>query len=326
MKSFIKGAGILSALLLSIVLSAMPVRAEGGNPYIALGQDLSEEQKNKVLSIFGIYEKDLANCTVVYVTNDQEHEYLKNYVPDEVIGTRSLSSVMVTPAVKGSGIRVTTHNINYCTVSMYKNALLTAGVEDAEVVVAAPTQISGTAALIGAMKAYEQMSGETIGEDRKDTAVEEIVTIGELMEGTGTAASTEAAVNTSTGEVISEEQMEEIFGYIKAKVVAEGLTDPQRIRELVEEAQTLYDVTLTDSQKQKIESLMPSIGKLDIDPGKLMEQAGDLYDRYGETALAHAKELYSEVMTEEVKQSIWTAVGTFFKSLFNVVRDKITNH
>ena len=53
------------------------------------------------------------------------------------IGSRALSSVAVMDAKKGSGIKVTTKNINYCTASMYENALATAGVEDANVVIPA---------------------------------------------------------------------------------------------------------------------------------------------------------------------------------------------
>ena len=76
---------------------------------------------------------------------------------------------------RGSGITVNTKNITYCTAGMYENALATAGLEDAEVIVAAPTPISGTAALIGAIEAYSVMSGEEIETDLVDGAIHEIV-------------------------------------------------------------------------------------------------------------------------------------------------------
>ena len=47
---------------------------------------------------------------------------------------------------------------------MYANALATAGVEDVNVVVAGPFNVSGTAALVGALKAYSEMTGETVDE------------------------------------------------------------------------------------------------------------------------------------------------------------------
>ena len=39
---------------------------------------------------------------------------------------------------------------------MYKNALVTAGIEDADIIVAGPKNISGTAALVGVFKAYQE--------------------------------------------------------------------------------------------------------------------------------------------------------------------------
>ena len=58
------------------------------------------------------------------------------------------------------GISVTTHNINWVTPAMYSSALITAGVQDAKIVVAAPMEVSGTAALAGILKAYENASAE----------------------------------------------------------------------------------------------------------------------------------------------------------------------
>ena len=68
-----------------------------------------------------------------------------------VIGSRALSSVLVEGKKDGNGIRVTTKNITYCTPGMYENALATAGIKDADIVVAGPFKISGTAALVGAI-------------------------------------------------------------------------------------------------------------------------------------------------------------------------------
>ena len=75
---------------------------------------------------------------------------------------------------KGSGIQISTKNISYCTVGMYKNALATAGLEDAEIIVAGPFPISGTAALIGALQAYSKMTGDEIKEESLDTAMNEL--------------------------------------------------------------------------------------------------------------------------------------------------------
>ncbi|MBR1741477.1 MAG: DUF1002 domain-containing protein, partial [Lachnospiraceae bacterium] len=127
--------------------------------YIAFGHDLKEKEKQAVLSGFGIFEADLSDYKTVEITNEEEHEYLGKYISASVIGKRALSSVMVIKTEEGRGINVETKNINYCTSNMYCNALTTAGLKDAQVTVVGPFSISGTSALVGAMKAYSEMTG-----------------------------------------------------------------------------------------------------------------------------------------------------------------------
>ena len=53
---------------------------ESDKPYLALGADLSEEQKNTVLSLMGIDPAQLDNYDVVTVNNSEEHQYLDAYI------------------------------------------------------------------------------------------------------------------------------------------------------------------------------------------------------------------------------------------------------
>ena len=172
-------------------------------PYLALGKDLSAAQLATVMELMGLSGTDLSSYNIVYVTNEEEHQYLDSYIASSIIGTKSLSSVLVRPSSRGSGIKVATKNINYCTTGMYQNALLTAGVTDAEIIVAAPTQISGTAALIGALKAYAEMTDSNVSEEALDTSLNELVTTGELEE------SIEGA---------SSEEVEGLIAFIKAQL------------------------------------------------------------------------------------------------------------
>ena len=144
-------------------------------PYLSLGADLSTDQKSKVLELLDVDEKALDQYNIVTVTNADEHKYLDDYLDSSVIGTKALSSVLVEKRDKGEGIDVTTKNITYCTAGMYENALTTAGVTDATVTVAGPFNITGTAALVGAMNAYEDMTGEDISSESKDAATNELV-------------------------------------------------------------------------------------------------------------------------------------------------------
>lgn len=279
-------------------------------PYLALGADLSDTQLQTVLDKMGIAKEDLANYNVVYITNEEEHEYLDGYIDSSVIGTNALSCVMVKETSAGSGLRLTTVNINYCTINMYRNALITAGVENADILVVGPFPLSGTAALIGAMKAYEEMSGETLEEEAKTAALAELVITGDVV---------------SSGETEEEsDKLQEFLDYIKAEVIAGDISNWDDILAIIEKAELEFNITLTDEQKEQIANLMQQIADLDIDPTKLLEQAGDLYDKYGETVLAEAKEILDGIFTEEVKASLWDSIKSFFSTLWNSIVDFFT--
>lgn len=274
-------------------------------PYLALGADLTDAQLQIVLDEMGITKEDLVNYNVVYITNEEEHEYLDGYIDSSVIGTNALSCVMVKETDAGSGLRLTTININYCTINMYRNALITAGVENADILVVGPFPLSGTAALIGAMKAYEEMTGEELEEEAKTAALAELVISGEVV---------------SSGETQEEaDKLQDVIDYIKAEVIAGDISDWEDILDIIEKAETEFGVSLTDEQKQQIADLMQKIADLDIDPTTLLEQAGDLYDKYGETVLAEAKEILDGIFTEEVKASLWDSIKNFFVTLWDAI-------
>lgn len=234
---------------------------EDDKPYLALGADLTNEQKNQVLELMGIDPKDIGNYDLVTVKNEEEHQYLDAYLDSSMIGTRALSSVVIVKRDKGDGIHISTKNISYCTIGMYKNALATAGLEDADVIVAAPFPISGTAALIGAMKAYADMEDSKVDKASLDAAMNEIVVTGELSENLG-----------------DKEQSEQLIAYVKKKVLEDGLDSAKEIQSAISEACDKFEVSLTDEDKERIASLMEKIGSLDIDVDSLLKQAGSIYE------------------------------------------------
>ncbi len=165
MRKFI-GKFLAAGLCVAMALSSVTVKADSvDQKYLALGADLTASQKKKVLELLDL--DDNSDYKVITVTNKDEHEYLDSYLSSRVIGTRALSSVTVEQKDDGNGVNVTTQNISYCTSGMYRNALITAGIKNADVKVAGPFKISGTAALVGVMKAYEEMTGKKIPERAK---------------------------------------------------------------------------------------------------------------------------------------------------------------
>lgn len=263
-------------------------------PYLALGADLSAEEQMKVMSLLGLEDINLDDYDIITVSNADEHEYLDEYLDASVIGTRALSSVLVVGKEAGNGINVTTKNISYCTEGMYRNALLTAGVEDADITVAGPFSISGTAALVGAIKAYETMTGEEVSEESLDAANNELVLTGKLVEDIGDS-----------------QKAEELMALVKQEVAENNIKGVEDIRNVVRQACEELDIQLSEDNEQKIAELMTKIEGLDLDVNQLKEQAKELYSKL--------ESLDFHVDTETVGNfftRIIDAIVEFFSGLF----------
>ena len=266
-------------------------------PYLALGADLSDDQRNTVLSLMGIDPANLANYNVTYVTNAQEHQYLDSYMDASKIGSKSWSSVVIVKRKKGNGLNISTNNITYCTVGMYKNALTTAGITDADIIVAGPKPISGTAALVGIFEAYEAMTGETVQDNVVDAALNELVVTGEL----------EASI-----QGLTDQEVEEFIAYIKSLIAEKGLTDEKSINEAIDEACDKYGVTLSDDERQKIVDLLLKITSLGIDLSGLVDYAASLYNSFKNGGSSSG--IIASIGT--FFGNIFSAIGEFFKNLF----------
>ena len=262
MRKIKKWISLLLVLAMTLGMGINAGAASGDKPILALGADLSAEQRTTVLGILGVSEADLANYDVIYVTNQEEHQYLDAYLSSSVIGTRALSSVLIRPADEGAGLNVTTYNISYCTIDMYTNALLTAGLEDADVYVAAPSNISGTSALIGAVKGYADMTGSSVDETALETAVNELAGTGEI------------------GDVLGDsETASDIVAYIKQQIIEQGVDSDADIETIIRNAMEEFDISLSDEDVAKLVELMNKISKLDIDVNALAQQASQLYEK-----------------------------------------------
>ncbi|WWR18847.1 DUF1002 domain-containing protein [Lachnospiraceae bacterium JLR.KK009] len=251
-------------------------------PYLALGANLAPAQQAVVLELLGINPEELEDYDVIYITNEEEHEYLGEYVAASKIGTRALSSVLIVKREQGNGINITTKNISYCTIGMYKNALITAGITDADIIVAGPFPISGTAALVGAMKAYSDMTGAEVSERSMDTALNELVLTGDIAETVGDS-----------------QKAEELVAYLKQEVIEKGLDSQQEIEEAIQEACGQFDITLAEQEIEELTGLLKKIGDLDLDIDSIRNQAEELYDK----------------LTSLDTKSIFDRVADFFRSI-----------
>lgn len=151
-----------------------------------IGADLDADDIAYVYKEFGISQGDVKELTV---TNAEEREYLKGLVDESLIGTKSISCVYIEALADGKGLDVQVKNITWCTPDMYMNAMVTAGITDANVKIVAPFDVSGTAALTGIYKAYEDITGKKLDEDAKLVGTQELTVTAELAEEIGSADS-----------------------------------------------------------------------------------------------------------------------------------------
>lgn len=292
-----KTAALLAAIMMlmaPVTVMADSIDTSSNKPYISLGADLNSTEMETVLQLLGVSEEELSNYTVVKITNSMEHEYLDSYMSSSLIGSRALSSVLVRGEKEGYGIKVTTKNISYCTVGMYQNALATAGITNADITVVGPFKISGTAGLVGVIKAYENMTGEQVDEEKVEAATNELVVTSDIAENIGDS-----------------EKAEELVGFIKNEVASNDYTE-EEMSALVDEAASEMQVSLSDEDKQNILDLMDKVKGLDIDVTQLQEQVEGLYSKL------QGMDLHINLDSEETKSflsNLWDKIVEFFNDL-----------
>ncbi|MDO4280938.1 MAG: DUF1002 domain-containing protein [Peptococcaceae bacterium] len=251
---------IISAILaMGILASPMAAYADAavGDEIVTIGTNLNQAQRQEVLSYFGA--KD--NAQIIDVDISEERQYLSGKVPDAQIGNSTNSCAMITYTTKGSGVNVTTHNINYVTPDAYKSAILTAGINDADVQITAPMEVSGTGALTGIMKAYEVSTGNTISEDVKQAATNELVTNAEL------------------GDAIGDDQANSLINGIKQQIADKKPQNSEEVKQIVDDALNQSGITLTDEQYQQLLDMIDQLSKLDINWDQLADNVSGLVDK-----------------------------------------------
>lgn len=281
-------AAVICSLSLAVALVPTPAFADSGE-IVTLGADLSQEQKDTVLNFFGLDENSLNNVEVITVTNKDEHEYCDDSIPSSVTGSRTLSCSYIQPTTSG-GIQVKTANLTYVTSSTLYNALQTAGVENCNLVVTAPFEVSGTGALTGVFMAYKEQ-GKAIDSAKADAAVDEMYTTAGMQQEYGD----------DIAKVISDVKSQALSS-------AADMTDAQ-IRQLIKDKAAEYGVNITDSDIDSLVSLIDKLKKLNYDADAFSKTLQDATDALNN--LTSQSEGFVGWL-----QGLMSSIGDFFSGLF----------
>ena len=157
---------LVLGVMLTASLFATPISNVYADSYksVTIGYDLTNQQKEDMLKYFDV---DRNSASVVEVTSNEEKKYLGDTVSKEQLGNKAISCSYIEPTTTG-GLVVDTNNVTWVNASMIKNALITAGIENANVKVSAPFTVSGTAAMTGILKGFENSKdGKKLDESTK---------------------------------------------------------------------------------------------------------------------------------------------------------------
>ena len=297
--------GITSIALCGVLLlgGTVSVLADGAN-VVTLGTDLSDAQKQTVLKYFGVNENEVV---VLQVNNEEERKYLEGVASEAQLGTRTFSCSYVEPTQKGSGIKVKTVNLTYVTSNMIASTLATCGITDANVIAMSPMPVSGTGALTGVMKAFEDATGEKLDEDKKEIASEELVVTGDIAG--------EVGADKATG----------IVNDIKVEIIKENTKDTVQIAETIVNVTNNYGVTLTDQQKADLEVLMKKVSEQEYDYSQIKDTLEEIGQGV-EDKLEKIGEAIDKGSWENIKDTVsgwFESIGDWFSGIFSDIENEL---
>jgi uncharacterized protein YpuA (DUF1002 family) len=303
---------IFSLVLISLLLIGLahPAAASDNNsdkksinekfgvPIVVYGETLTAEQKKSVQEQLGLDEnEDVEEFTAT-------GEDLVKYIEGENRNARMFSSAKITRQEKGQGLNVeivTPEKITEVTESMYANALLTAGVENATVEVASPVKVSGHSALTGIYKAYD-VSGEKLDSVRMEVANEELNVATQLAEDAG----------------IDKEKVSELLTEIKKEISEQDPATKEEVEKIVEEKLQSMNIKLSPEDRQLLVDLFDKIRSLDIDFDNVQQQLQDLTEDIQSTIKDIVNDEGFGQKVSDFFTGLLDAIADLFKSIKNL--------
>lgn len=280
---------IISLLIaLTITVSAFPITAlADSSKIVTLGENLTDKEKEMVLDTFGV--KDDSDITIITINNQMERDLLLDYIPESAIGRKTISCSLIEPKSEG-GLVIKTANLTYVTEEILANALMTAGIENCRLEVTAPYPVSGTGALTGVYKAYENI-GVELSNEKKDVATEELIVTSDLVNKHGPEIT-----------VIIKEAKDQVISS------ASEMTD-EELKEVIIELCEKYNISLSDDEINTIIRLLRKIAELEYDIDAFKTKVNTAIDTLND--LSEKGKAAGNLISRIIE-----AISSFFRNLF----------
>lgn len=290
---------VMTVLLIATGFTSVTKAADGqsktaideklGVPIVVYGANLSDAEKETVKAALRVNEDpEVEEITV-------SGKDLVKYISNGNSSARMYSSAKITRQEEGKGLVisiVTPDNITQVTSEIYANAMLTAGIEDAVVEIAAPKPVTGHSALVGIYKAYEVSTGETLDTERTDVANEELSVATSIAESSG----------------VSDAKVAELLTEIKKQIADKNPASREEVEQIVSDQLSKLDISLSDKDRQLLIDLMDQIRGLNINFDEWKGQLSDITNTL--------EEKFGDLMDNE---GFWQSVKDFFKNLADTV-------
>ncbi|MGB9937747.1 MAG: DUF1002 domain-containing protein [Methanobacterium sp.] len=259
---------IVGVLLLLMTLS--PIYGASGFA-ITFGETTYANQgwKSSTLDYFQSHsDKKVTNATTKVITASEVNQIAKD-ITGRTYSSKQIFSCAMVDLSYSQGIKVIVDNskIGIVTPKMYANALKSSGIENGYVVVTAPVQSSGEAALTGVLKSYEVAVGAPIPENAKKAATEELYT--------------EQQIANQTGQ--NPDKVADLFDQAKQEVQKQNLQDPAQIKIVVINIANNLNINISDAQAQQIANAIANSQKVQGELAGFKQQLQSVTDQVSQS-------------------------------------------
>ena len=276
---------------------------------LSFGSSLNQREEAALRDYFGVSDE----MEAIYVDNETAIKQL-GLAPDALDDYKGgwYSSAYVKLTDQG-GINVSSKNVSLVTNEMFANALITSGILNCEVIVSAPFMVTGESALAGILAGAEEIMGESLSEENKVVAKEEIDTTLEIADEILNNPDNEINSSSDSSTVASG-----IINDIKQQVIKDSPNSTQ-IEQIIVNVTNNYGVELSEESTERIANLMEDVNKLDIDYKDIKETMKNIGDSISESLKEAGVKLKESGLLEKIGNwfvDLVRGVGEWIKGLF----------
>ncbi|QOC01638.1 DUF1002 domain-containing protein (plasmid) [Staphylococcus aureus] len=274
------------------------------------GADLNQQQEKQTRDLF-----DVNSNVRTYKVDSEDVQHYTGKWYDTIY-----SSTYIEPKKFRHGVDVeivTPDNITDVSKEQYRNAAITAGIQDANIKVGAVVETLGYGALSGIYKAYEK-EGSALNEQDIKNADDEMKELSSISKNNNEEEFSDEALNNSVAEMKQEIAKEKANDNNLSRQDVENIVD-DKLKE------NGLNKVLSDNQINSIYNIMNNVSNskvLNQDPKAYEQQAkklsSDIKDKAG-GLIEKAKGLNTEE-NRNILQKIWDAIVDFVNWLVNLIK------